>query len=94
MEAKAMSEQQSIISNNPFGFNVTLPKKTIQEVKKVVEKEIADISVNPFVEYLDENDRVFSGEVAKEIRKYQAQMYTLGQVMRKGRPTRTFNANV
>lgn len=94
METKAMSEQQSIISNNPFGFNVTLPKKTMQEVKKVVEQEIGDITVNPFVEYLDENDKVFSGEVAKEIKKYQAQMYALGQVMRKGQPTRTFNANV
>ena len=89
-----MSEQQNIVSNNPFGFNVTIPKKTIQEVKKVVEQEIGDITVNPFVEYLDENDRVFSGEVAKEIRKYQAQMYALGQVMRKGQPTTTFSANI
>ncbi len=83
--------EQNIISNNPFGLNVTLPKKTIQEVKKVVEQDIGDITVNPFLDYLDENDRVFSGEVAKEIRKYQSQMYALGQVMREGQPSRTFN---
>ena len=94
METKTMAEQQSIISNNPFGLNVTLPKKTIQEVKKVVEKDIGDMTVNPFLDYLGDNDKVFSGEVAKEIRKYQSQMYALGQVMREGQPQRTFNANV
>ncbi len=83
--------EQNIISNNPFGLNVTLPKKTIQEVKKVIEQDIGDITVNPFLDYLDDNDKVFSGEVAKEIRKYQAQMYALGQVMREGQPHRTFN---
>ena len=84
--------ENNIISNNPFGINIEIPKKTIQEVKKVAQQEIANISSNPFLNYLDENDKVFSGEVAAEIRKYQAQMYSLGQVMREGQPVRTFNA--
>lgn len=87
-------EDKQIISKNPFGLNITLPKKTIQEVQKVVQQEVQNISVNPFLEYFEENDKVFSGEVSKEIRKYQAQIYSLGQVMREGQPHSSFNANV
>jgi fructose-1,6-bisphosphatase len=85
-----MSENQ-IIKNNTFGLNLTVPKKNLEEVTKVVKQEVENISVNPFVEYFAENDKVFSGEVSSEIKKYQAQMYTLGQVIREDQPTRTFN---
>ena len=84
--------ENNIISNNPFGINISLPKKSMQEVQKVAQQELANISVNPFLNYLDENDKVFSGEVAQEIRKYQSQVYALGQVMREGQPVRRFNA--
>ena len=86
-------ENQPIIKN-PFGININIPQKTIQEIQKVAEKEIQEITVNPFIEYFEENDKVFSGEVAEEIRKYQAQMYTLGQVMREGHPVTTFQATM
>ena len=66
----------------------------MSKYKYPVEKDIGDMTVNPFLDYLGDNDKVFSGEVAKEIRKYQSQMYALGQVMREGQPKRTFNANV
>ena len=89
-----MAENNSYITNNPFGLNVAIPHKTVQDVQKVVQQEIANITVNPFINYLDENDKVFSGEVAKEIRKYQSQMYTLGQVMRDGQARRTFNIKI
>lgn len=88
-----MNENQ-IIQKNPFGLNITLPKKTIEEVTKVAQQEIENMTVNPFVDYFEENDRVFSGEVAKEIRKFQSQIYSLGQVMREGQPVRTFRADV
>jgi len=84
--------ENNMISNNPFGINISLPKKSIKEVQKVAQQELANISVNPFLNYLDENDKVFSGEVAQEIRKYQSQVYALGQVMREGQPVRRFNA--
>ena len=89
-----MTDKTSIISKNPFGLNIALPSKTIEEVKKVAKQEIENISANPFVDYLEQNDRVFSGEVAKEIRKHQSQIYTLGQVMREGQPRTTFSMNV
>lgn len=88
-----MNENQ-IIQKNPFGLNITLPKKTIEEVKKVAQQEVENITVNPFINYFEENDKVFSGEVANEIRKFQSQIYSLGQVMREGQPRRTFRADV
>ncbi len=87
-------EDKQIISKNPFGLNITLPKKTIQEVQKVAQQEMANISLNPFIEYFEENDKVFSGQVANEIKKYQSQIYTLGQVMREGKAHSSFNINM
>ena len=87
-------QDNNLILNNPFGINISLPKKSVDEVKKVVKKEVGNISVNPFVDYLDDNDKVFSGEVAKEIKKYQAQIYSLGQIMREGQPNSSFNVNI
>ncbi len=88
-----MSEQ-SIIQKNPFGLNIALPQKTVEEITKVVQQEVENITVNPLTDYLEENDKVFSGEVANEILKYQAQIYSLGQIMREGQTTRTFSAKV
>ncbi len=85
-----MSEKK-LIFNNPFSLNVNLPKKTLEEVKKVAKQEFEDNTLNPLVNYLGERDKVFSGEVASEIRKYQSQIYTLGQVMREGKSVSTFN---
>lgn len=89
-------EEKKLIFNNPFNLsiNIQAPKKTIQEVQKVAQQELAEMSVNPFLNYLDENDRVFSGEVSEEIRKYQAQIYTLGQAMRNSQPRTTFRADI
>lgn len=89
-------EEKKLIFNNPFNLNINIqaPKKTIQEVQKVAQQELAEMSVNPFLNYLDENDKVFSGEVSNEIRKYQAQLYTLGQTMRNSQPRTTFRADI
>lgn len=88
-----MNENNSI-QKQPFGFNIALPKKSIALVKKVAKQEVENITVNPFVDYLEQNDRVFSGKVAKEIRMYQAQMYAFGQASREGKPKSTFNVKV
>ncbi len=89
-----MDNQNSILQKNPFGLNITLPKKTIEEVKRVAKQEVENITVNPLVDYFEENDKVFSGQVAKEIRNCQAQIYALGQVMREGQPKSTFNVKI
>lgn len=87
-------DSNKFISNNPFEFNIQLPKKTLNEVQKVVQKEVEKISVNPIVEYLDKNNKVFTGEVANEIKMYQAQIYTLGQTVRENQPKSTFSIRI
>ena len=85
---------KNIISKNPFGININLPQKSMKEVAKVAKQEIQEIAVNPFLNYLDANDKVFSGEVANEIKKYQSQIYTMGQAAREHLPVRTFKMNM
>ncbi len=83
-------EENGIIQKRPFGLNIAFPQKTVEEVKKVVQQEVEAIKENPLSNYLDENSKVFDGTVAKEIRKYQAQIYAMGQAAREGQPTTTF----
>ena len=91
-------DNQSSILKNSFGLNIAIPKQQISEVKKAVEIGVENLSksinANPFVDYFETNDKVFSGEVAREIESYHAQIYTLGQVMREGEPGSTFNASM
>ncbi len=87
-------EENNILPKRPFGLNISVPKKTIEEVKKVVKKDFEEITENPFINYLDENEKVFDGSVAKEIRKYQAQIYAMGQAAREGQPKRTFKMDM
>ena len=86
--------ENNIIQKRPFGLNIAFPHKTIEEVKKVVQKEVEDITANPFINYLDENEKVFDGTVQKEIRKYLALIYAMGQAARDGQPTTTFKMDM
>ncbi|MBQ9244775.1 hypothetical protein IJ182_00740 [bacterium] len=87
-------EDNKGIQNRPFGLNIVAPHKTIEEVKKVVKQEVEDITVNPFLNFLETNEKVFDGTVEKEIRKYQAMIYNMGQASREGQPTTTFKMNM
>lgn len=89
-----MAAENNLIFNNPFNINVKLPKKTIREIQKVAREEVKKVSVNPFLNYLEEYDSVFSGEISNELRKYQSQAYTLGQLVREGQPRSTFQITV
>ncbi len=89
-----MAAENNLIFNNPFNINVNLPKKTIREIQKVAQEEAKKITVNPFLNYLEEYDSVFSGEISNELRKYQSQAYTLGQLVREGQPRSTFQITV
>ncbi len=82
------------IIKQPFGLNVALPQKTIQEIQKIAKEELEEITVNPFINYFEENDKVFSGEVADEIDRYRAQLYSVNQLMNKNQPRSTFNLSM
>lgn len=88
------SVSQNNTFNKIFGLNIAQTKQTLEQVQKAAEHELEKISLNPFNDYFEINDKVFSGEVAKEIQKYQAQMYSLGQVMREGQTSSSFNIKI
>ncbi len=82
------------ISNNStnfnfFGLNVHIPMRTLKQVKDSATKHLGEI-VSPIFDYLEDNQKVFTGEIRDELNKYNAQMYAYGQVMRKGQPTSGF----
>ena len=82
--------ENNIFLNNPFGFNIALPQKTIKTVKSALQHEAENLGLNEVKNFFEDNDKVFSGEVAKEIRKYQSIIYSLGQISREGQPISTF----
>lgn len=84
-----MADSNNIL-NRPFGLNIKVPERTLQQVQ-----ETAGNAVNifaPAFTYLDENDKVFNGDVAKEIDKYNRMAYSLGSIMRAGKPEVSFDS--
>ena len=88
-----MAENNFLLNNN-FGININLPHKTLNTVKRAVKQEVENLGLAEVKNFFEDNDKVFSGEVAREIRKYQAMIYSLGQLSREGQPTRTFRRTV
>ena len=87
-------DNNNIIKGNPFLQSLNYPKKTIEEVAKVAKQELGNITVNPFMNYLEDNQEVFNGNVTKQIRQYQAIIYAMGQAAREGQPTSTFDMDM
>ncbi len=65
----------------PFGLNVKVPERTIQQAGETLE-EIVKAPAAPLFEFLEENESVFNGDVAFEINKTMAQNFTIGSAMR------------
>lgn len=76
--------------NKPFGMNVKVPTRTLQQVKDTATKAVNSLW-EPVVDYFDKADNVFSGNVQEEISKYNRMAYSLGVTMRKGQDRHTFN---
>ncbi len=77
------------ILNRPFGLNITLPQRTLQQFQETATNAVNLFS--PVVDYLEENDKVFSGEVARQIEKYNEMAYAMGSAARAGKDKTTFN---
>lgn len=65
----------------PFGMNVKIPTRTIQQGKETLVKAV-DGLVNPFGEFFEQNKQVFSGDIYSEIRKYDQLNFNIGQQLR------------
>ena len=64
----------------PFGMNVQVPERTIQQAGQTLE-ELVKAPTAPLFEFLEENEGVFNGDVAFEINKTVAQNFTIGSAM-------------
>ena len=85
-----MLENNSNLFNKPFGLNVHVPTRTLQQVKDTATKAVSSLW-EPVTDYFDKADNVFSGNVQEEIAKYNRMAYSLGVTMRSGQPRSTFN---
>lgn len=65
----------------PFGFNVQVPERTLQQAGETLES-IVKAPTDPLFNFLEENEGVFNGDVAFEINKTVAQNFTIGSAMR------------
>lgn len=65
----------------PFGMNVRVPERTIQQAADTLE-DLVKSPTAPLFEFLEENESVFNGNVAFEINKTNAQNFTIGSAMR------------
>ena len=78
-----MSESNFMFNRpyKPFGMNVKVPERTIQQAGETL-SEIVKSPTAPLFEFLEENESVFNGDVAFEIAKTNAQNFTIGSAMR------------
>lgn len=67
--------------NMPFGLNVRVPTRTLQEAQKTLENQISGLWM-PLFDYLEKNEAVFNGDVVEQINQYNRQAYNLGAIMR------------
>ena len=65
----------------PFGLNVKVPERTIQQAGETLE-ELVKSPAAPLFEFLEENESVFNGDVAFEINKTIAHNFTICSAMR------------
>ncbi len=79
--------------NKPFGLNVKVPTRTLQQAKETAVKTVSNLW-KPMEDYFEKADNVFSGDVQSEIQKYHRMAYSLGVTMRQGQEKRTFNVKV
>ena len=65
----------------PFGLNIHVPERTLQQAGETLENLIK-APADPLFTFLEENEGVFNGDVAFEINKVMAQNFTIGAAMR------------
>lgn len=61
-----MFQNKGLKSYKPFGLNVRVPEKTLEQISETV-KAAASSNITPVLAYFATNEDVFSGKVEKEI---------------------------
>ncbi len=76
--------------NKPFGMNIKVPTRTIKQTQETAQGVVSGIW-EPLFSFIDQNQNVFSGNVAGEIEKYNIMSYNVGAALRKGNTNGGFN---
>lgn len=67
--------------NQPFGLNVKVPTRTIKQAGDTLGNTAGGV-LSPIVDYLESNEKVFTGEIAEEIDKIFVQSFNIGAKLR------------
>ncbi len=65
----------------PFGMNIKMPVKTVQQVEKTAQGSVNNLWA-PLFNFINDNQNVFTGDVWKQIEKYNALSYNIGAALR------------
>lgn len=76
--------------NQPFGLNVKLPTRTIEQIKQTAQGTAGGVW-EPIFSFINDNQEVFTGNVAEKIEKYNLMMFNIGSELRKGEQGQKFN---
>lgn len=64
----------------PFGLNVRVPEKTIRQINHTA-SNVAGGVLEPLFTYLEENEKVFSGDITHELNKTRAENFNMSLIM-------------
>ena len=79
--------------NMPFGLNIKLPTRTIQEAQKTLTNQVSGLW-EPVFDFFEKNEKVFNGDVSAQIDQYNRQAYNLGAIMRDVTETHNFDTKI
>lgn len=63
-----------------FGLNIKVPERTLRQVGKTAEN-VAGGAIEPLLNYLEENEKVFSGDVTHELNKLRSEAFNTTLIM-------------
>lgn len=64
----------------PFGLNIVVPEKTLRQFGRTA-GNVAGGVFEPLFTYLEENENVFSGDIANELNKTRAENFNTTLMM-------------
>ena len=67
--------------NNTFGLNVKIPERSIRQAGKTINDTASGV-LAPLFNYLEDNETVFNGDIAKETIRYYDTSFNIGAKMR------------
>lgn len=64
-----------------FGLNVKIPQRTLKQFEKTAQGSVSSLW-EPLFNFIDKNQNVFTGDVSREIEKYNIMQYNVGAALR------------